>query len=272
MITHPEKVLFPEDGVTKADLAAYYDAVAPVMLPHLRGRPLTLERFPNGIGEKGFIQKNVSRGFPEWLQRIEAPKAGGVVHYASAADARSLQWIVNQNTVTLHVWPSRLPRLSRPDWCVIDLDPTRDEPDRLRDVMLTLRDVLDEMGQRSWIKTSGSKGYHVVLKLSARATFSSSSGLAGRVAARLLEKRPEDVTLEFRKADRGQRIYIDTARNRMGATVAAVYSVRARRGAPVSAPCTWEEIESGAMLPQTVTVRSMAERLTAVGDLWSDLL
>lgn len=272
VITHPDKILFPDDGITKGDLAAYYEAVASVMLPHLRGRPLTLERFPNGIGQEGFIQKNVSRGFPEWLQRIEAPKAGGVVHYAAADDARSLQWIVNQNTVTLHVWPSRLPRLSNPDWCVIDLDPTRDDPERLCDVMATLRTIVHDMGHRSWVKTSGSKGYHVVLPTGPRATFSTASRLAGRIAARLAEQRPDDVTLEFRKADRGERIYIDTARNRKGATVAAAYSVRARTGAPVSAPCTWEEIASGAMRPQSVTLRSMADRLAVVGDLWSDLV
>ena len=117
MITHPDKVLFPDDGITKGELAAYYDAVAPVMLPHLRRRPITMERFPAGIDAKGFIQKDVSKGFPAWLKRVEAPKKGGVVHYPLAGDRRSLQWLANQNAVTLHVWPSRTPRLDRPDIC-----------------------------------------------------------------------------------------------------------------------------------------------------------
>ena len=138
MITHPEKVLFPDDGITKGELAAYYDAIAPVMLPHLRRRPITMERFPAGIGTKGFLQKDVVKGFPVWLKRIEAPKKGGTVHYPLANDVRSLLWLANQNTITVHVWPSRAPRIERPDLCVFDLDPSHDEPDRLREAALGL--------------------------------------------------------------------------------------------------------------------------------------
>ena len=128
MITHPDKVLFPDDGITKGDVAAYYATVAPAMVPHLRRRLITMERFPNGIGEKGFIQKDVSKGFPSWLKRFEAPKKGGTVHYPLANDRRSLQWLANQNAITLHVWPSRTPRIDRPDLCVFDLDPSQDQP------------------------------------------------------------------------------------------------------------------------------------------------
>ena len=272
VITHPDKVLFPEDGITKADLAAYYAAVAAVMLPHVRRRPVTMERFPNGIGEKGFIQKSVVKGFPDWLKRVETPKKGGTVHYPLANDRRSLQWLANQNTITIHVWPSRTPRLDRPDLCVLDLDPSRDDPDALREAMLVLRGVVEELGHASWVKTSGSKGFHVVTRLSARATFATSARFADSVAAVLVQRRPKDLTLEFSKAARRGRIYIDTARNRQGATFAAVYTVRARPGAPVSAPCRWEEIESGAVHPQSFTLRTMSERLARVGDLWSDLV
>lgn len=270
-ITHPDKVLFPSDGITKGELAAYYAAVAPAMLPHLRGRPITLERFPNGIDAKGFIQKSVVKGFPSWLKRITAPKQDGVVHYASAPDSRSLQWIANQNTVTLHVWPSRAPGLARPDLCVLDLDPSAHEPDRLRGVMLALCDIVTTMKLPAWIKTSGSKGYHVVIPMGARSSFAKSAALADRIAAQLIESRPDDVTQAFRKDQRAGRIFIDTARNRMGATVAAAYTVRARPGAPVSAPCTWDEIASRAAEPQTFTVRTMAARLATVGDLWQEL-
>jgi bifunctional non-homologous end joining protein LigD len=270
-ITHAEKVLFPDDGITKGELAAYYDAVAPVMLPHLRRRPITMERFPNGIGEKGFIQKDVSKGFPEWLKRIEVPKKGGTVHHPLASDRRSLQWLANQNAVTLHVWSSRTPRLERPDVCVLDLDPSRDEPQVLREAMLAMKAVLDELGHASWVKTSGSKGFHVVVPMPARATFEDSSTLANRVAGILVEQHPTTLTQEFTKADRGRRIFIDTARNRPGATFAAAYTVRPKPGAPVSAPCTWEEIENDAVRPQTFTLRTMAERIAAVGDLWHDL-
>jgi bifunctional non-homologous end joining protein LigD len=271
-ITHPEKVLFPDDGITKGELAAYYDTVAGVMLPHLKGRPITMERFPNGIGAKGFLQKDVVKGFPEWLKRVEAPKKDGTVHYALANDRRSLQWLANQNTITMHVWPSRAPRIERPDVCVFDLDPSRDEPEVLRDAALTLRDLLLEHGVTSWVKTSGSKGFHIVTKLAARATFADSSHFAHLVAGILVQRKPKQLTLEFSKADRHGRILIDTGRNRQGATFAAAYTVRAKPGAPVSAPCTWDEVERGTALPQTFTLRSMPARLAAVGDLWSDLV
>jgi bifunctional non-homologous end joining protein LigD len=270
VITHPEKVLFPDDGITKGELAAYYDAVAPVMLPHLRRRPVTMERFPGGIAAKGFIQKDVVKGFPEWLKRIEAPKKGGTVHYPLANDRRSLQWLANQNAITLHVWPSRAPRIDRPDVCVIDLDPSHEQPDVLREAMLAVRDVLEELGHPSRVKTSGSKGFHVIVAMPPRATFGQSAALAERAAALLVERHPRTLTQAFNKADRDGRIYVDTARNRPGATFAAAYTVRPKPGAPVSAPCTWAEIEQGIVHPQSFTLRNMAERLETVGDLWRD--
>jgi bifunctional non-homologous end joining protein LigD len=272
MITHPEKLLFPADGITKGEVADYYAAVAPVMVPHLRRRLITMERFPNGIGEPGFIQKDVSKGFPSWLKRVEAPKKGGTVHYPLAGDARSLAWMANQNAITLHVWPSRAPRIDRPDVCVFDLDPSREDPDALREAMLLLRAVLDELGQPSWVKTSGSKGFHAVVRLPARATFERSASFADKVAAIMIERRPDALTQAFAKAERDGRIYIDTGRNRAGATFAAPYTLRPRPGAPVSTPCTWEEIERGAVHPQSFTLRTMAARVAEVGDLWEALV
>ena len=272
MITHPDKVLFPDDGITKGELAAYYDAVASVMLPHLRRRPITMERFPAGIGHKGFLQKDVVRGFPPWLRRVEAPKKNGVVHYVIAGDRRSLAWLANQNTIAIHVWPSRAPRLDRPDLCVFDLDPSRDEPDALRIAVLGLRDLLAEEGHRSWVKTSGSKGFHVVVRLRPRDTFRESSRLASRVADELVRRYPTLLTQEFSKADRKGRILVDIGRNRAGATFVAAYSVRPKSGAPVSAPCTWDEIERGDAGPQTFTLRTMPARLAEVGDLWKPVL
>jgi bifunctional non-homologous end joining protein LigD len=272
VITHPDKVLFPDDGITKGELAAYYDAVAPVMLPHLRRRPITMERFPAGIGGKGFLQKDVVKGFPPWLQRVEAPKKGGVVHYVVAGDRRSLAWLANQNTIAIHVWPSRAPRLDRPDVCVFDLDPSRDDPDALRTAVIGLRDLLAEHGHQSWVKTSGSKGFHVVVRLQPRDTFRESARLASRVADDFVRRFPTLLTQEFSKADRKGRILVDIGRNRAGATFVAAYSVRPKPGAPVSAPCTWEEIERGDVGPQTFTLRTMPARLAEVGDLWKPVL
>lgn len=272
MITHPEKVLFPDIGLTKGDVAAYYEAIAPVMIPHLYGRPVTMERFPSGLGAEGFLQKNVTKGFPPWLKRVEVPKKGGVVHYPLANDDRSLLWMANQNTITVHVWTSRAPRLARPDICIIDFDPSREDAEVLRRVVLAARDVLDELGMPAWVKTSGSKGFHVATQMGPRADFGKSGALADRVARILIERHPEHLTREFHKVDRQGRILIDTARNHPGATFAAPYTLRARPGAPVSAPCTWEEIERGDVGPQSLTIHSMAARIKKHGDLWSGLL
>lgn len=271
MITHPEKLLFPGAGITKGELASYYEAVAPSMVPLIRGRPVTMERFPSGIGAKGFMQKNVSRGFPATLQRVEVPKKGGVVNYPLVQTTQDLLWLANQNCITPHVWVSRVPDLMSPDICVFDLDPSEDNPDVLRAATLGVRGLLAEVGLESRVKTSGSKGFHVVTPLDGTAGFDEVVAFAHAVATVLVHRDPEHLTLEFLKADRGTRIYMDIGRNTPGATVAAPYAVRPRPGAPVSAPCSWHEIEGGHVHPQSFTLRTMQARLAAVGDLWADL-
>jgi bifunctional non-homologous end joining protein LigD len=272
VITHPDKVLFPDDGITKAELAAYYQSIAPVMLPHIRGRPLTMERYPAGIGRKGFWQKDVSKGFPDWLQRVEVPKKDGTVHHPLVTNARALLWITNQNTITPHVWVSRAPALYFPDVCVFDLDPPDDgEPEVLRAAALALRDLLHEIGLPSWVKTSGSKGFHVLVSLDGKSGTDEVARFAHAVGTRLVRRDPQHLTQEFSKADRGGRILVDTGRNGYSATFAAAYAVRAKTGAPVSAPCTWEEIETGTVGPRTFTLRTMADRIASAGDLWSDI-
>ena len=271
MITHPDKVLFPADGITKGELAAYYDAIAPVMLPHLRARPITMERYPSGIGKPGFMHKNVSKGFPDWLERVEVPKKDGTVRHALVTDSRSLLWLANQNCITPHVWTSRAPKLYQPDLCVFDLDPSGDDADAVRAAALQVRDLLGELGLTSWVKTSGSKGFHIVVPLDGKADFGEVSWFAGAVAAILVERDPERLTQAFAKADRGGRIYVDTGRNAYSATLAAAYAVGARPGAPVSAPCTWRELERGLVTPRTFTLRTMASRIADVDDLWADM-
>lgn len=273
MITHPEKILFPDDGITKGELASYYEAIAPLMLPHLRRRPITMERFHRGIGAPGFFQKDVVKGFPEWLERVEVAKHGGTVHHPVANDTRSLLWLANQNSITIHVWPSRAPKLYYPDVCIFDLDPMKeDDLDTLRGAALKLRDLLDELGLPSWVKTTGSKGFHIAVPLDGKSDFGAVARFSHIVGKILVQRDPENLTQEFAKVDRGGRILVDTGRNGYSATFAATYTVRARPGAPVSAPCTWEELEQGTVGPRTFTLRTMIERVAEVGDLWSDLL
>lgn len=272
MITHPEKVLFPDDGITKGEMAAYYEAIAPVMLPHIVGRPVTMERFHRGIGEKGFFQKNVVKGFPAWLERVEVGKKDGTVHHPVVRDARGLVWMANQNSITPHVWTSRAPRVEIPDICIFDLDPSQEDEPRVRAAALFLRDLLAEFGLRSWVKTSGSKGFHIAVPLDGKATYGPVARFAHSIGELMVQRDPKNFTREFYKMDRDGRILVDTGRNEYSATFAAAYAVRARRGAPVSAPCSWSEIDDGRVGPRTFTIRNMTERIAEVGDLWGDLL
>lgn len=272
MITHPDKILFPDDGITKGELASYYEAIAPLMLPHLRRRPITMERFHRGISAPGFFQKDVSKGFSEWLERVEVPKHGGTVHHPIANDTRSLLWLANQNSITIHVWPSRTPNLYNPDICIFDLDPSHtDDLEPLRKAALNLRDLLTELGLPSWIKTSGSKGFHIAVPLDGKSDFGEVARFAHRVGTVLVNRDPDNLTQEFSKADRGGRILVDTGRNGYSATYAATYTVRAKPGAPISAPCTWEEVQTGDVGPQTFRLRTMAQRVAQVGDLWAEM-
>jgi bifunctional non-homologous end joining protein LigD len=274
VITHPEKVLFPatdsEPDISKGELASYYETVAAVMVPHIRARPITMERYHRGIGVPGFFQKDVSKGFPPWLERVEVPKKGGTVHHPIVTDTRSLLWLANQNCITPHVWTSRAPDLYHPDICVFDLDPSTDEPDVLRTATLQLRDLLAELGLRSWVKTSGSKGFHVVVPLDGKMEMGNVAGFAHAVGALLVKREPKTLTQEFHKVDRAGRILIDTGRNGYSATFAAPYAVRAKPGAPVSAPCTWDEVAAG-VGPRSFTLRTIPARIETHGDVWSDL-
>jgi bifunctional non-homologous end joining protein LigD len=270
-ISHPEKILFPKDGITKGEVAAYYDTVAEHIVPHIRGRPITMERFNKGIGQEGFIQKSIGKGTPDWIERVEVPKKGGTVKHPLINDARSLQWLANQNCITPHVWASRVPDLYHPDICIFDLDPLKDEPAEVRTAALALRDLLAELSLTSWVKTTGSKGFHIAVPLDGKADAGVVSTFAHRVSELLVSRYPRKLTMEFSKADRDGRIYVDAGRNHPPATYAAPYAVRPKPTAPVSAPCTWSEVENGKVGPTTFTLRSMAQRVARVGDLWGDL-
>src|SRR5204862_3369348 len=198
-------------------------------------------------------------------------KKDGVVHHPIVTDMRSLLWLVNQNNITPHVWTSRAPDVYYPDICVFDLDPSIEDAGMLRAAALAVRDLLDELGLPSWVKTSGSKGFHIAVSLDGKAEIGEVDRFAHAVGTVLVRRDPKHLTQEFHKVDRGTRILIDTGRNGWSATHAAAYAVRAKRGAPVSAPCTWEEVENGTVGPVTFTLKNMAARIENAGDLWSGM-
>ena len=268
-ITHPRKVLFPDDAITKADLAAYYRDVAERMVPLVRDRPVSLQRFNAGIGREGFFQKNVSKGAPPWVKRVEVPKRGGSLWHVLANDAATLVWLANQNAITPHVWLSRADRLDKPDRMIFDLDPPGDGQFALvRRTARELGDVLREAGVEPFAMTTGSKGIHVVVPLRRRHGFDRVRDAAVAVAQRLVERRPRELTMEFYKRKRDGRLFVDVNRNGYAATAVPPYAVRARPGAPVATPLHWDELTDRRLSAQRWTLRTVLDRDPEV---WNDI-
>jgi bifunctional non-homologous end joining protein LigD len=274
-VTHPDKVLFPDDGITKAELVDYYRTVAPRMLPLIGGRPVTMQRFPDGIGRDGFLQKQIGKYFPDWIERVTAPnrrtRQGTTreeVTYMVCRAADDLAYIANQNCVTPHVWLSRVPDIHHPDQLVFDLDPASDDLGVLRSAAASLRGLLEELGLTAFLKSSGSRGLHVVVPLVPSVDTDTVNAYGIAVAEALAARHPDDFTTEGRIANRHGRLYLDTGRNGYAQTMAAPYAVRARPGAPVSVPLDWSELDGWE--PGRHTVRSIAERLDAP-DPWAGL-
>jgi bifunctional non-homologous end joining protein LigD len=274
-VTHPEKVLFPDDGITKGELVDYYRAVAPRMLPLVAGRPVTMQRFPDGIGKGGFLQKQIGRHFPDWIERVTAPNrrtrqatVRDQVVYAVCRHPDDLAYLANQGCVTPHVWLSRAPDIHHPDQMVFDLDPASDDLGVLRAAASGLRDLLEELGLASFLKSSGSRGLHVVVPLVPAADTDTVKVFSIAVAEALAARYPDDFTTEGRIANRHGRLYLDIGRNGYAQTMAAPYAVRGRPGAPVSVPLDWSELDG--FRPGGHTLRTIAGRLAAP-DPWAGL-
>ncbi len=267
-ISHPDKLLFPADGITKEELATYYRDVAPAMVPHTKGRPLSLQRFHRGIGFEGFFQKDIGRGAPEWVHRVRVGKRGGSVCHPLADDAATLVWMASQNAITPHVWLARADALDRPDRLVFDLDPSREDFAAVRESALALGDALRERGLVPFAMVTGSRGVHVVCPLRRRTPTEQVLAFARSFAAEHAAQRPRALTVEFRKAERGQRIFLDVARNGRAQTVVPPYAVRARRGAPVATPIAWDELHDPSLRPDAWTIRTVLERVRS-GDPWA---
>jgi bifunctional non-homologous end joining protein LigD len=274
-LTNPCKVLFPDDGITKADLAAYYAAVAPAMVPHVRDRPLNLWRWNDGIDGGRIVQQELPRGAPEWVRRVEvARRRGGTVCHAVGGETATMVWLANQNCITPHVWASRADRPDRPDRLVFDLDPPDDDGDHLEPIRsgaLAVGELLRELGLVPFAMTSGSRGIHVVAPLRRGPDADTVRARAGELAVDVAGRRPDELTTEWRKAKRGGRVLVDVARNTYGQTAVAPYAVRARPSAPVATPLAWEELEDPQLHPRRWTLATVPERLAARGDPWAGI-
>jgi bifunctional non-homologous end joining protein LigD len=268
-ITHPERELFTRPKITKLDLARHYEAVAATMLPHVRGRPLALQAYPHGIDSPGFYLKSIPSHFPDWIARATVPKQGGTVTHVVAENAATLVYLAGQNVVTLHAWLSRADQPQKPDRLILDLDPSpgigfaavraaaRAAGDRLRDAGLVPHAMV-----------TGSRGVHVVCPLVREPSFSEVHQYARSLAEAMVADDPKHLTLEWRKADRGARIYLDVNRINYAQHAVAPYAVRAKPRAPVAMPIGWDELSDPRLKPGKWTVKTAAERVASRGDAW----
>jgi bifunctional non-homologous end joining protein LigD len=257
-----DKVFWPEEGYTKGDLIAYYRTVSPLLLPYLRDRPVVLDRYPDGITGKSFYQKNSPDFLASWIATIPVWSEGDQreIRYATCPDEESLLQLVNLGTIPFHLWASRAPHLDRPDWCILDLDPKGAPFAHVVELALGLRDLCEQAGLPSFVKTSGSSGLHVLLPLGAQLGFEQSRMLAEVLARLLVARFPKLATVTRAIGARGGKVYVDYLQNRVGQLLAAPWCVRPLPGAPVSTPLDWSEV--GPQLdPRAFHLRSVPQRV-----------
>jgi bifunctional non-homologous end joining protein LigD len=275
-LSNTSKIFFPGDEITKGDLIGYYHDVAGRMLPYLRGRPVAMARYPDGIAGQRIFQKNVPDYFPGWVSRAQVRKQDGSLHHVICDKPATLVYLANQACIELHVFLSRVGRLGHPDQLVFDLDPPDESHfDDARRAALQLRELLeDELGMTVFVKTTGGKGLHVHVPLNGREDFDAVRGFARETGALLTARYPDLVTLQQRKGQRDGRVYLDIMRNAYAQTVVAPYSVRARPGAPVAVPLHWDEVTDNGLAPGQFTLRTARRRideLTGTADPWAGL-
>jgi bifunctional non-homologous end joining protein LigD len=269
-----DDVIFPDAGITQGDLIDVYRRLADTMLPHLRGRPLTMERYPDGIEEQGFYQREVPDYFPDWVKRVsvEVESDNGEQQQVVCDDEATLVYLVDQGVVTPHTWLSREDKLDHPDKLIFDLDPPDSVFKLVRLSAQVIRQLLDEIGLVSFVMTTGSRGAHVVVPLDRSADFDAVRGFAKDVATAAARRKPDELTVEMRKKNRGDRLFVDYLRNAYSQSSVAPYAVRTREGAPVATPLEWDEFLDSDLHSQSYTVRNIFRRLGQREDPWKGMM
>jgi len=271
-LSNLDKVLWPEEGYTKGELIDYYIQVAPFMLPHLQGRPLVFTRYPNGIDGRHFYQKNAPDYLPEWIDTFPwENEDGSVNHHILARSPADLAWLGNQACLEIHPWMSNTASILKPDYFVLDLDPSAGSTwQNVVDIALLIKQTLDQLGLRGYPKTSGAQGLHIYIPVVGRYTYEELRSLAGSIGGLICTLLPDIATIERSVARRGKKVYVDYMQNVIGKTLCAPYCVRPRPGAPVSAPLRWEEVSRA--LPADFTIKNMPARLGNIGDIFRPVL
>lgn len=271
-VTHRDKVLFPDNGITKGDLVDYYRDIANTMLPHMKGRPLMMHRYPDGIGEEGFYQKEAPDHFPAWIKTVKVKAVQGkTVNHVVCDNTATLVYLAQEATITPHVWLSREDRLDYPDKMIFDLDPPGDDFEDVRSTAFDFRELLEELELTAYVMTTGSRGLHVVVPLDRKTDFDEARTVARALARILEERKPQKLTTEQHKAKRKGRLFLDTNRNAYGQTGVAPYAVREKEGAPVATPLEWDELGDGSLGPRTYDMGNIFRRLGQKEDPWKDI-
>jgi len=276
-LSNLDKLFWPEEGITKGDLLAYYRSVAPVLLPHLKDRPFTMKRYPDGWEGKHFFQKDAPKHMPDWIatrtyrSTSRESRQKRTISYPLVNDELGLLWMVNMGCIDMNTWYSRVDKPERPDFVLFDLDPAADAgfPETV-EVALLVKALLDGIGLKSFAKTSGADGMHVLVPIERRSTYDDTRGFAEIVARALVSTHRGLVTTEWQKSKR-RGVLIDANQNGEGKTIASVYSVRPKEGAPVSAPLRWDEVVSS-LDPAAFTMEAVLERVERHGDLFEGVL
>lgn len=264
-ITHPDKILFPKSKITKLELVEYYKAVAKKILPHIKDRPISMKRFPKGIKQTGFFQKNAPESLPSFVKTAKVKrKEKGSTEMILCNDTATLLWLANQNCITPHIWLSKIDKPDLPDRMIFDLDPPKGKSfSVVREGALALRQILEKKCKlKTFITLTGSRGLHVVVPIKRKYSFDKVRKYALEIAHQMVEKDPGKYTTEARKNKRKGRLYIDTMRNGSMQTVMAPYAVRPLPGAPIAAPITWEELKNSSLSSSSFTIKNMSKRLS----------
>ncbi len=268
--------MFPDDGLSKGDLVSYYRDIAELMLPHVRERPLTVQRFSKGVGSRGFLQKQAGDHYPAWIPRAHVPSKSGRgkgVDHAVCNEPAALVYLANQRCVTFHVSSTRADMLEHPDQVIFDFDPTDASPasfERVRQGAGMIGELLDELGLTPYLKTSGSRGLHVIAPIERDTQVDEVRAFARAVCELMAQQQPTLFTTEMSKKARGDRVFLDYLRNGYAQTVVAAYTVRPLAGAPVSTPLTWDELSAPDLHAQRYTVKNVRERLGRMTCPWAD--
>jgi bifunctional non-homologous end joining protein LigD len=271
-IEHDQKILFPAIEVTKGELADYYQRIAPVMVPHIANRQLTMQRYPEGVEKEGFYQKDIPNYFPSWIKRAcSSKKTGDTICYVVADSAAALVYMVSQDAVVYHVSLSNIDKPNYPDHLIFDLDPSDGDWSKVCFAAHAVRDLLEtELGLTTFVMTTGSRGLHIVVPLNRRFDFEKTKSFSRSVAELLAQRHPDMLTADIRKDKRADRVFIDYLRNAYGQTGVAPYSVRARSNAPIATPLEWHEVTE-TLRSDAFTIKNIFKRLGHRNDPWKEI-